>query len=627
MDGFPEKKEAHYEKETPVNDYVEDGLKGGKPASRKWTIMRTTAIFAVISLVVCGIILTATLLTRKKQFTERLVEVNLEPGETLVYQVEQALEVKSGELQKGTLRTIVALQVKNKTSEEYWFILKIISITAEGENLERIVNVDPGRPVYFLVRVERTSRSDASNSTEGDESFELYGNQRSDAEFTRYVRAMLTQLLPTVERNLYERVDGEKPEPNSEPKPEKSSMFPGIVKMHREANTSEHDGILIKNHFNRSDVTNMTSDIDLEMSYAESSVLKKSNGMVAKSQVDLTEQLNFGEPIRLKNGSTADMMNITFTSKVTLLDDEKSRRSYLKDDELADISVRGFVKLHAPKSDVKLAVKGSKRKAVKEPTGESRASHATFANTDESEKNSTADSYVSRNRTRRQAITILRSAEKEESVTLMDKKIFGVNAKVEETFRIKLQTEVKNEMTVTLRLGSDSTRLLDESFSAHRSKTNSWSFSVSVGIHVPVFIISLAVKFKLGIAGSLTVSQGYNIQSSLAYYATVRPSLAVTASLHGYVSVLNLRAGVPGDGNLMRGSLPLTVSFNENRACVVASADVNILELEASIYYQWLKCRLEWFRIKCSWGTRRNLLSIGRMSAIALRLKLLEFCC
>ena len=52
---------------------------------------------------------------------------------------------------------------------------------------------------------------------------------------------MLTQLLPTVERNLYERVDGEKPDPDSEPKPEKSSMFPGIVKMHREANLSEND--------------------------------------------------------------------------------------------------------------------------------------------------------------------------------------------------------------------------------------------------------------------------------------------------------------------------------------------------------------------------------------------------
>ena len=101
MDGFPEKKEHHKEKGTQVNHYVEDDSEGGKPASKKRTILRTIAIFAVISLVVCGAILTATLSTRKEQVTEHLVEVNLEPGETLLYQVEQVLEVRSGELQKG----------------------------------------------------------------------------------------------------------------------------------------------------------------------------------------------------------------------------------------------------------------------------------------------------------------------------------------------------------------------------------------------------------------------------------------------------------------------------------------------------------------------------------------------
>ena len=101
MDSFPEKKEQHNDKGTPVNGYVEDDSEGGKPALRKRTIMWITAIFAVIALVVGGAILTATLLNRKEQVTERLVEVNLEPGETLLYQVEQVLEVRSGELQRG----------------------------------------------------------------------------------------------------------------------------------------------------------------------------------------------------------------------------------------------------------------------------------------------------------------------------------------------------------------------------------------------------------------------------------------------------------------------------------------------------------------------------------------------
>ena len=37
------------------------------------------------------------------------------------------------------------------------------------------------------------------------------------------------------------------------------------------------------------------------------------------------------------------MMKVSFTSKVTLLDDEKSRKSCLEDNELADVDVRDFV--------------------------------------------------------------------------------------------------------------------------------------------------------------------------------------------------------------------------------------------------------------------------------------------
>ena len=43
--------------------------------------------------------------------------------------------------------------------------------------------------------------------------------------------------------------------------------LPGIVKMHREANLSENDEFFIKNKFNRSDVTNMASDIDSDFCY------------------------------------------------------------------------------------------------------------------------------------------------------------------------------------------------------------------------------------------------------------------------------------------------------------------------------------------------------------------------
>ena len=330
---------------------------------------------------------------------------------------------------------------------------------------------------FFL---NRSEVKQTPKSTKADESFELYGNQTSDAELTRYARAILTQLLPTVERNLYERVDGKKPDPNSEPKPEKSSMFPGIVKMHREANTSENDELLIKNKFNRSDVTNMTSDIDLDMSYADSSVLNKSNGMVTKGEVHLTEQLNFGEPVQFKNGSTANMMNVSFTSKVTLLSDEKSRRSYLKDAELANVDIRDFVKLIAPKSDQKFNVTTSEKEAQNEPSADLNAMNTTSAGEDERGTNLTTASHGSKHRSRRQIFfPIILTSPRKITSTLFVKKVIGINMKAKTTISIGSIKRFNNrlwldkiELDLTLQLGASKTvQLLRDSFDTTKKTT------------------------------------------------------------------------------------------------------------------------------------------------------------
>jgi len=309
----------------------------------------------------------------------------------------------------------------------------------------------------LTVFFNRSEVKKTPKSTKAAESFELYGNQTADAELPRYARAILTQLLPTVERNLYERVDGVKPDPNSEPKPENSSMFPGIVKMHREANTIENDELLIKNKFNRSDVTNMTADIDLDMSYADSSVLNKSNGVVTKGEVHLNEQLNFGEPVQFKSGSTANMMNVSFTSKVTLLSDEKSRRSYLEDEELADVDVRDFVKLIAPKSDLKFSVKTSERETLNEPSADSNATNTTSTNF-------TTALHDSRHRRRRQSfVQKFINAPRKISITLFKTKVIGLDMKVETTIRIESIKKVyylkldKTELDLTLQLGASVT--------------------------------------------------------------------------------------------------------------------------------------------------------------------------
>ena len=68
-----------------------------KRAARKRTIMQTTILFGCA---VTLLVFTASL-TLKERLTEHLVKVNLEPGEALLYQAEQVLEVRSGELQRG----------------------------------------------------------------------------------------------------------------------------------------------------------------------------------------------------------------------------------------------------------------------------------------------------------------------------------------------------------------------------------------------------------------------------------------------------------------------------------------------------------------------------------------------
>ena len=72
-------------------------------------------------------------------------------------------------------------------------------------------------------------------------------------------------------------------------------------------------------------------------------LLLSSNGAVTRVLVRLTEQWNFGEPIQFKNDTVAYKMNVTFTSSVTPFNDVKSRRSYLKDEELSNVNFIGFV--------------------------------------------------------------------------------------------------------------------------------------------------------------------------------------------------------------------------------------------------------------------------------------------
>ena len=112
--------------------------------------------------------------------------------------------------------------------------------------------------------------------------------------------------------------------------------------MHRVAQTSDKDAVFINNRFNRSDLVNFTSDIDMDMTYNDLASISKSDGMVTESHAFLSEQLKFGEPIRAKSGQNVTMLNVSVSSRVTRI---KTYAFHLTEDEAAYIRVHSFVKL------------------------------------------------------------------------------------------------------------------------------------------------------------------------------------------------------------------------------------------------------------------------------------------
>ena len=183
------------------------------------------------------------------------------------------------------------------------------------------------------------------------ESFEVYGHRHTNAEFLRLVYGILEQLLPTVKRDLYEDVDGRKATDSKPLDPEESPLLPGSVKMHREANTSDKDTVVIKNHFDRTDFANMPSEIDLDMKYSDVALINKSNGMVSESHAYFSEELIFGEPIHKNDGFDVTKMKVTLTIHISLI--ETNHLGYA---ESKRVSFKFFKKLDIQNSSVSISV-------------------------------------------------------------------------------------------------------------------------------------------------------------------------------------------------------------------------------------------------------------------------------
>jgi len=272
-----------------------------------------------------------------------------------------------------------------------------------------------------------------STDLETVESFELYGHRHTDKELIRHIYGILDQLLLTLKLDLYEDIDGVKVTDSHVINPESSPLLPGSVKMHREANTTDPDSVLIKNHFDRADFLNMSSDIDLDLKYYDFAFINKSHGMVTESHAYVSEQLNFGEDIHFKDSVDASMMKITLTSHVSLLETDAFYLGYA---ESQAVKYQFFVKLVVPKSSPTFSVKEQPHK----PEGASKNSEMS-PNASLPVHNTTNSSNTALKRSRRASNTIRRIWEDadpiylsvEHSFTLFEKKVIGINVKGEGT--------------------------------------------------------------------------------------------------------------------------------------------------------------------------------------------------
>ena len=240
---------------------------------------------------------------------------------------------------------------------------------------------------------------------------------------------ILEQLLPTLKRDLYEDVDGKKATDSKPLDPEESPLLPGSVKMHREANTSDKDTVVIKNHFDRTDFANMPSEIDLDMKYSDVALINKSNGMVSESHAYFSEELNFGEPIHKNDGFDVTKMKVTLTIHISLIE-----TNHLGYPESKRVSFKFFKKLDIKNSSVSISVDKETSRVPADTV--SNSSRTTLnAPLSSQHQNLTNSSSIHRKRSRRAARVVpWQRAEAvywsiEHPFTLFERSVIGMNVK------------------------------------------------------------------------------------------------------------------------------------------------------------------------------------------------------
>ena len=258
---------------------------------------------------------------------------------------------------------------------------------------------------------------------------EVHGDRHTNTELIRLVYGILGQLIPTLKRDLYESVDGQKANLLDT---EESPLLPRSVKMHREANTTDKDRVMIKNHFDRTDFDDMLSDIDLDLKYSDNALINKSNGMVSESHVHFYKRLNFGEPVD-NGGFKVSNMQVTVDSHASLIESY-----YLEYEESKTVDLHSFVKLVILNPNFIFSVVNNTEEPTEvAPNAVSNSSSAPFNTSSPSQcLNFTGDfSGTPLKRSRRAANVVpwnktgRLSLSTEHSFTLFEKKVIGINIK------------------------------------------------------------------------------------------------------------------------------------------------------------------------------------------------------
>ncbi|XP_015758124.1 PREDICTED: uncharacterized protein LOC107337478 [Acropora digitifera] len=611
------------EPKVQFSEKANDSLK--KPCRRKTKIIALGGITLVLLL--GAVVSVSVYFLLKKNYAphaENLVEVDLEEGETLTYLVDHNIHVQGGGVQKAVITVTVRFRVLNKTSEEYWFLTKFnfSHVQVEG-NMEigRITSLTE----YFLVRLLTHSRKTTFP-------FEVHGDRHTNTELIRLVYGILVQLIPSVKRDLYESVDGQKAHLLDT---EESPLLPGSVKMHREANTTDKDRVTIKNHFDRTDFDDKLSDIDLDLKYSDTALINKSNGMVSESHVHFYKRLNFGEPVD-NGGFKATNMQVTVESHASLIES-----NFLGYEESKTVDSHSFVKLVILNSNfIFSVVNNTERPTEVEPNAVSNSSSVPFGTSSPSQHlNFTSNfSGTPLKRSRRAANVVpwneagRLSLNTERSFKLFEKKVIGIDIKGVGKTWLKNGRPAEIGVGFHLFIGRKRVHVFTKQYDGNQLKDGKdqrieHRYSLSgITIQVPVFILSLGVDFSL--VGALGVQLNFpserNSVSPVKLAVEIEPTAEVTVSIDAHVSAYIIRAGVYGDGTLARVGLPVALSYQATRSsgekwCLDLSVRLTALELRAGIFYQR---RGWWFR----WGTRHTLYEFGRWAAINKNWQQLAIC-